>query len=126
MRQLMEEAARLKVQIHVAHFDDEDLRGFYDAKRHRIFIRLGLTIPQTKEALAHELSHCYYQHGCTNEQSERQARKRAAALLVTDEAYATAEAIDPHPHAIALELDVTPEIIVDYQEFHLAGRTSAP
>lgn len=113
MRALIEEAARMGVQIHVAVLDD-DLRGFYSHRLRVIVVRLGLSRAQMRETLAHELGHAFYGHDCdssTTPEQERQADRRGALLLVDPDAYARAEVLNDHPGFIARELGLTTHVV---------------
>jgi Zn-dependent peptidase ImmA (M78 family) len=113
VRALIEEAARLGVKVHIAEMDG-DLRGFYSHRHRVIVVRLGMSRAQLNETLAHELGHAFYGHECTTAQmaeQERQADRRGALLLVDPDAYAAAEAFNPHVNHIAAELELTPHVI---------------
>lgn len=117
MRQLLQHASDLGVTVHVAHFDDDPtLLGYYNHEQQAIVLRFGLTPIEMRSVLAHELAHAFYGDICSAGLNERRASRRAAQLLISPEAYAAAEAIDPAPSAIAEELQVTTDLIDTYQE----------
>lgn len=117
MRQLLQEAARLGISVHLAHIsDDPELLGYYVHSKRIIVIRLGLTPSETRSVLAHELAHAFYGDTCSSGRNERRAERYAAQLLIDPGAYAAAEAIDPHPAAIADELGVTTDLVEAYQQ----------
>lgn len=105
------------ISVYMHHFDgcDPDILGYYDHAKRTIVIRKGMTVRQTRCVLAHEVAHAKMGHVCSDGAEERRADMMAAAMLVSPTAYAHAEAIDPDPHAIADELDVTVDVILDYQ-----------
>lgn len=121
MRDLMNEASRMGIRVHLAHLDD-DLLGFYDHEASEIVVGLDLTMPELKEVLAHELGHALHCHDCSNPMNERQADRYAALLLVDPGEYAIAEEIADHPASIANELGVTEKVIRDFQTYYLVGR----
>lgn len=123
MRDLMNEASRMGIRVHLAHLD-EDLLGFYDHDASEIVVGLSLTMPELKEVLAHELGHALHCHDCSNRKNERQADRYAAKLLVNSSDYAAAERIADHPALIANELGLTEKVVRDYQDYFLAGRVS--
>lgn len=121
MATLMAEAKRLGVRVHVARLD-EPFMGIYDDERSSIFIQLGLTMPEVKETLAHELGHAYYRHPCSSGTNERQADRRAAWLLIDVAEYQTAERIDSNAASIAAELGLTEAVIRNFQTYWLQAR----
>jgi len=126
MQHLLFAAAQLGVRVHVAHLDDPEVLGCYDHARAAIFLSMDLTPFEMRSVLAHELGHAYFGDSCSTGANERRAERYAATLLITPDAYAMAEAIDPHPEAIAEELQVTADIVRTYQEQCLQrlGRTT--
>jgi len=115
IRELLLEAAALGVSVHVQHFDDSDLLGYYSREEARIVLRMGMTVRETRCVLAHEISHARLGHECSEGAEERRADIMAASMLIRPEDYARAESIDPDPNALADELDVTVSVIRDYQ-----------
>jgi Zn-dependent peptidase ImmA (M78 family) len=112
VRQLLAEAARLGVSVHIAHIpDDPSLRGYYVADRGMIVLRYGLTRAETRSVLAHELGHAFYRHQSDGPAAERQADIYAARLLVDAETYARLERVNPDRHELAEQLDVTVDVI---------------
>lgn len=113
-RVLMDEASRLGVRVQIAHLDEATL-GLYDHEARLITIDISLTLPQKKEALAHELGHCFYGDPCSTPQAERRADRYAARLLIDPLEYRAAELIDPDPAAIAAELGQTKRMVRVFQ-----------
>lgn len=111
---LRRKATRLGVAIKYAPLEPP-LRGAYLALLRLIIIDNRLTHAQQLETLAHELGHAHYGHDCTTPYTETQAWRWAARNLVNVDDYARAERINPHPAAIALELDLTTNIILEWQ-----------
>lgn len=97
--------------------------SLYQPDRELIIISRGLTTAQEHVAIAHELGHHHRGHDCTNPTTEAQAWRWAAQFLITPAAYALAEALNPHPAAIALELDVTPTLVTEWQK-HYRGKVN--
>lgn len=126
MEHLLTEATRLGVAIKYAPLEPP-LRGAYIPGQEMILIDQALTAPQRRETLAHELGHALHGHDCSTPRTEAQAWRRAAQLAVDPERYAAAERINPHPSAIALELDLTPRLITEWQRHfgHRHGRIAA-
>lgn len=114
MARLVEEAARLDARIQLSHLEG-DLWGLYDSETRTITVDLGLSLPQKKEALAHELGHCFYGDPCSKPFYERRADRYAARLLILPEAYRAAEQMDPDPAAIAAELGQTRRMVRVFQ-----------
>jgi hypothetical protein len=108
----MDEARRLGVSVQLVHIDDDRRLGEYRDNDAEILIDLGVTMPQLKETLAHELAHAHYGHRCTTDRNERRADRRAAAMLIDVAEYAAAASIHPgDPGAIAEELGVTRRMV---------------
>ena len=98
----------------------EGMTGFYDEATRTILIDRGLTYCQKRCTLVHELIH--WQHadttraGVYGSRIENRARRETALKLVDPVEYQTAETIyEGDPYQIACELDVTLQIIQDYQ-----------
>lgn len=106
MKTLLAEASQCGATVAIAYLRP-GLRGHYDEDRREILLDIRLTMPEMKEALAHELGHALYGHTCSTDSNERQAWRRAAELLVDLTDYVLAEAIDPDPQFIADELGLT-------------------
>lgn len=106
LRDLMDEASRLGVSVHLVHIDDEHRAGEYSEAAQEVHVDLALTMPMIKWTLAHELAHAYYRHTCSTPTNERQADRRAARMLVDLTDYVLAEAVDADPTFIADELGI--------------------
>ena len=94
--------------------------GFYDEATRTILIDRQLIYCQKRCTLVHELIH--WQHadatrdGVYGPRLERRTRRETALKLVNPFEYQTAEAMyEGDPFQIACELDVTLQIIQDYQ-----------
>lgn len=116
MKDLLRVAASMRVMVHLAHLEGDDLGG-YDHEDRAILLRIGMTRAQTRSVLAHELAHAHYGHECDHGPEDRQADKYAAQLLISPERYAYAERVNPDEWAIAEELDVTVKVVRDYRRF---------
>lgn len=117
MRELLAEAAKYGASVHLSHIDDRPrLLGYYDPKRHIIVIRIGMTMRETRAAIAHEVSHLALGHACTNGRNEHRARAMSAAMMIRSDDYARAEVMAEDQHQLADELDVPAWMIRDYQQ----------
>lgn len=117
MQELLRIAGRMGLRVHMAHLDDEpNLLGYYNHENRVIILRMSLTPFELRSVLAHEISHAFYGDECSDGPQERRAERHAAAMLISPEAYAAAERLDPHPAAIADELHVTQDIVETYQQ----------
>lgn len=92
-------------------------RGLYFAHTGLVVVRMGMTMPQRRSTLAHELIHARRQDdGPQPLCVERRVDEQAARLLITTHEYRIAENCrGNHRYALAAELDVTPTIIEAYQ-----------
>ncbi|PXY83053.1 hypothetical protein DKK75_04670 [Bifidobacterium asteroides] len=98
----------------------EGMTGFYDEATRTILIDRQLIYCQKRCTLVHELIH--WQHadatkdGVYGSRLENRTRRETALKLVNPLEYQTAEAMyEGDPYQIACELDVTLQIIQDYQ-----------
>ena len=98
----------------------EGMTGFYDEATRTILIDRQLIYCQKRCTLVHELIH--WQHadttraGVYGSRLENRTRRETALKLVNPFEYQTAEAMyEGDPYQIACELDVTIQIIQDYQ-----------
>ena len=98
----------------------EGMTGFYDEATRTILIDRQLIYCQKRCTLVHELIH--WQHadttraGVYGSRSENRTRRETALKLVNPLEYQMAEAMyEGDPYQIACELDVTIQIIQDYQ-----------
>ena len=94
--------------------------GFYDEATRTILIDRQLIYCQKRCTLVHELIH--WQHadatraGIYGSRLERRTRRETALKLINPLEYQTAETMyEGDPYQIACELDVTLQIINDYQ-----------
>ena len=124
LQRLLNEAQRQGVTVVRATLP-APYRSLYQIDRELIILDRGLTEPQLIEALAHELGHAHRGHDCTNARTETQAWKWAAAFVIDENAYARAEALNPHPAALALELGITPRLVCEWQKHHHVERIAA-
>lgn len=115
----------------------EGMTGFYDEATRTILIDRQLIYCQKRCTLVHELIH--WQHadttraGVYGSRLENRTRRETALKLVNPLEYQTAEAMyEGDPYQIACELDVTLQIIQDYQRIldsshmHCKARSSSP
>ena len=96
------------------------MTGFYDEATRTILIDRQLIYCQKRCTLVHELIHWQHadatRNGIFGARLERRTRRETALKLVNPFEYQTAEAMyEGDPYQIACELDVTLQIIQDYQ-----------
>ena len=96
------------------------MTGFYDEASRTILIDRQLIYCQKRCTLVHELIHWQHadatRNGIYGARLERRTRRETALKLVNPLEYQTAEAMyEGDPYQIACELDVTIQIIQDYQ-----------
>ena len=99
--------------------------GYYDAATDAIIIDRGQSYRAKRCTLVHELVH--WSHGdvfhgsVIDSRLENRARRETAGLLVDTREYEQAESMyEGESKAIAIELDVTLQIIEDYRDMVLA------
>lgn len=114
MRALLAKAAEFGVRVHVWDLP-RGTRGLYDDHEKRIYLDLRLTAAERRSTLAHELGHAHHGHDCSTPAAERQARTYAAEILIDPAEFARLERVNPDAHWMAEELDVTPQIVIDYR-----------
>ncbi|WP_416517013.1 hypothetical protein [Bifidobacterium asteroides] len=96
------------------------MTGFYDEATRTILIDRQLIYCQKRCTLVHELIHWQHadatRNGIFGARLERRTRRETALKLINPLEYQTAEAMyEGDPYQIACELDVTLQIIQDYQ-----------
>lgn len=117
--QMRRHADTLNVTIGSALLPD-GMTGFYDEATRTILIDRQLIYCQKRCTLVHELIHWQHadatRNGIYGARLERRTRRETALKLVNPLEYQTAEAMyEGDPYQIACELDVTIQIIQDYQ-----------
>lgn len=95
--------------------------GLYCQSTNTILIDRRVTYTRKRCILVHELIHWKHgddtTNGCHGSRLERRCRKETALLLIDPVEYATAERLyDGNIYQIANELNVTLDIINDYQQ----------
>lgn len=99
-----------------------DLWGEYRHRDGLIVLRRGMTRREARCVLAHEIMHAVAgdtptRLGYLHRARERRADLSAALLLVCEREYAEAELLyGPHDTYLAAELDVMPEVLVDWRK----------
>lgn len=90
-----------------------------------ISLRRGLGPVAYRCTLAHELGHAAHHHLAGDslpdwvvQRQEREANEWAAQLLISEDDYARAEAVCPHPGAIARDLEVTVHLVEVWQRMY--------
>lgn len=93
-------------------------RGYYSLRGKLVVIREGMSYPQRRSTLAHELMHARRNDdGHQPPHIEGRINKEAAQLLISPFEYALAERLHgPHVVAIARELEVSLSIVQAYQQ----------
>ncbi|QZY52887.1 ImmA/IrrE family metallo-endopeptidase [Leucobacter tenebrionis] len=116
-RRLHAEAERLGLTIKRAPLEPP-LRGASVPALDLIIVDQALVLPQYLETCGHEIGHAVHGHGCTDPHTEAQAWRWASNFLVNVDEYARSERINPHPASIAQDLDLTTNIIIEWQRHH--------
>lgn len=94
------------------------LCGLYYEPLRLIVLDPRLTDFQRRCTLTHELVHAQYHDSGCGGKGERRARRETAMLLINPAEYALAERMyDGNPYQMAAELNVTVQIIHDYQQW---------
>ena len=99
-------------------------KGHYTHQTRTISLRRGLLNREHRCTLAHELAHAMAGDEPTgiawaDARMERAADITAARWLITEDAYAAAEALyGPHPGAIARELGVTLHVLATWRDLY--------
>lgn len=96
------------------------LLGLYDAAENGIVIDRTLSDTQKRCTLVHELIHWTYQDASCDplfhSKEEKRTRRETAQILINDIQYRVAEDMYDDMFQIARELDVTVQVLQDYQE----------
>jgi hypothetical protein len=106
-------------------------RGEYDHAKRLIWLAPGLPYRVARATLTHELMHAHAgdvpsPFGLIVERQERLARRRTASLLIDAAEYAEAEALrEGWVAGIAIDLDVTSRVVLDWQAMLEAQRDRA-
>lgn len=96
------------------------IQGAYDDENRAIVIDRGMSYTQKRCTFVHEWIHWTHRDtGCgsiTDSRAENRARRLTAQLLIDPLEYASAENMyDGDTYRIASELDVTHQVVLDYQ-----------
>lgn len=119
LNDLMGIARRYGYRLHVRHLDDPEKLAVTNVDAGEITLRFDLTPVEQRSVFAHEIGHAHYGHDCSTPRNEREADAWAANLLVDPAAYAALEREGHDAHAIAEHLDVTIEVVHDFQRYCL-------
>jgi hypothetical protein len=122
--QIRQYADSLPVDICSARLP-EKVQGIFNGMLGMIIVDRAMTYTQKRCTLTHELVHWSHGddtcNGIMGARMERRTRRETAALLVSPTDYALAETMYEGDVAhIAIELDVTLQIIEDYRDMVLA------
>lgn len=111
--------ADLGIQVEWAHLLPH-YRGVYLDDHECIVLDHNLTRVQATATLAHEVGHATFGDRCSAPAHERRAWEYGAALIITPDEYAAAEAaVGCHTGALAVELEVTPKLIQAWRRWFL-------
>lgn len=96
------------------------LCGWFDENERCVHVDERLSYRQRRCVLAHELWHAFFHHEPTVHvyacKDELRVRRLTARLLISDDQYAMVEAMfDAEPYAMAQELEVTLQVLLDFQ-----------
>lgn len=96
----------------------EYLRGEYLADELLIRLNNRLTQVEAASTLGHEIAHHLAGDRCSTPVVERRAWEAAAALLISEDEYRTAErVVGCHPNALGIELGVTPKVVLAWRRW---------
>lgn len=128
MEGFLSEALLLGVRVEERRLPSR-LCGFYYEPARLIVLDESMPDFQRRCTLCHELVHArYHDNGCGTPygvKAERRARRQTALRLIDPVEYASAEALcESDAYRIACELDVTLQVVRDYQDMlHDTART---
>ena len=128
MEGFLSEALLLGVRVEERRLPS-GLCGFYYEPARLIVLDESMPDFQRRGTLCHELVHArYHDNGCGTPYggtAERRARRQTALRLIDPVEYASAEALcEGDAYRIACELDVTLQVVRDYQDMlHDTART---
>lgn len=114
---LLASALEIGVTVHISHL--VDCLGLYDSRTREIHIDFGLTPIEQRCITAHELGHALYGHDCSTPRAEREADIYAADVLIDASELENLDQLGLHDHDIAIELDVTTDVLTTYREHHM-------
>lgn len=105
----------------VSHDLPGDICGLYDDQHGLILLADWLNQRQRRCTLCHELIHArHHDPGCGSQyglKCERRCRRETALALISPVDYATAEEVyEGDAWMMAVELDVTMQVLRDYQQ----------
>ena len=120
MEGFLSEALQLGVRVEERRLPS-GLCGFYYEPARLIVLDESMPDFQRRCTLCHELVHArYHDTGCGTPygvKAERRARRQTALRLIDPVEYASAEALcEGDAYRIACELDVTLQVVRDYQD----------
>lgn len=95
--------------------------GYYVHDEHRIYLNLGLTPPERRTTLAHELGHAIFGHDRSTPANEHMADSFAAGLLINQDLFDELVLVSPDEYVIARKLQVTVDLIFFFEQ-HCLGR----
>lgn len=127
--QMRRQADNLDVTIASAHLPG-NMEGCYDQHSNIILIDRSMTYTQKRCALLHELIHWAHKDtskdGVYGSRIEHRTRRETALKLIDPIEYQTAEAMyEGDAYQIACELDVTLQVVQDYQRMLDSNATTS-
>ena len=119
-------AAQLGVTVFSDHLP-KGVNGIYDDECQTIVIDRDVTYRVKRCTLVHELIHWLYRddacNGHTHNKHELRTRREAATVLISPKLYqVTGDEYCGEGHLMAIDLDVTMQVLRDYKELVLDRR----
>lgn len=121
LNQLYQIAENAELNIIETPLNDDEM-GYYDDSTHTILLDNTLNDRQKKCTLAHELVHAKHHDSNHDKRTEARTIRETANWLIDPLEYATIEQLyEGNGTLMALELDITMQVLDDYQHI-LASR----
>lgn len=106
--------------IDVEYADLGRRHGVYRDDELLIVLHKALRRDQATAALAHEIGHATFGDRCSTPANERRADEYGASLIISRWDYWQAERrVGEHPGALAVELGVTPRLVLAWRRWYL-------
>lgn len=117
---LIQHSTDMRIDVKWATDLPDFVHGFYEDAERSIYLNYYCRADQVIAALAHEIGHGIFGDRCSSEAIERRADEAGASLVITRSEYARAERlVGPHPDALAIELEVTRDLILAWRRWWL-------
>lgn len=119
---LTEMAENLNIRVRERPFGNRKINGVYSDAERMIIINQGKLEHQKRCAMAHEIVHALrHDPGCSSlfgSEAEKHTRLDTAVSLLDPREYSVAEAMyETDTFSIACELEVTVQVVEDYQRW---------